>query len=159
MTDASAVANFLKDGDIAIMTKNIPYPYDIRTAENWISTHEPLYNENKLVNFAIVLYASNILIGTIGLQIRKQISEAELGYWIGKPYWNQGFCTEAAKAALQYGFNDIGLSKISANTLNENLRSKSVLKKIGMHFENINEPNYSKDTKLDELMTCYITKP
>ena len=59
-------------------------------AEEWISTHLPKFEAGELANFAIVLKETQELIGAIGLTINKRFKRAELGYWIGKPYWNKG---------------------------------------------------------------------
>src|SRR5690606_1889586 len=50
------------------------------------------------------------LMGAIGLEFNHQSRLAELGYWIGVPYWNKGYTTEAARALLEYGFNTLGLN-------------------------------------------------
>jgi RimJ/RimL family protein N-acetyltransferase len=59
--------------------------------EEWISTHRPDYEASKAANFAIVLGHEQILIGAAGLSISSSDSHAELGYWIGKPYWGYGY--------------------------------------------------------------------
>jgi len=65
-------------------------PYEKGMAEEWISTHLPKFEAGELANFAIVLKETQELIGAIGLTINKRFKRAELGYWIGKPYWNKG---------------------------------------------------------------------
>lgn len=49
------------------------------------------------------------LIGSIGLMVSQADQHAEMGYWVGKEYWNRGFCTEAAKAVLEYAFETLRL--------------------------------------------------
>lgn len=58
-----------------------------------------------LVNFAIVLPMDHVLIGSIGLDIAPGHQHARVGYWLGVPYWNYGYGTEAVNAVLAYGFN------------------------------------------------------
>jgi RimJ/RimL family protein N-acetyltransferase len=60
---------------------------------------------------------------------------AELGYWIGKPFWGRGYATEAARALVQYGFDTLGLHRIYARHLTRNPASGRVLHKIGMTHE------------------------
>jgi RimJ/RimL family protein N-acetyltransferase len=75
------------------------------------------------------------LIGAMGIHISQSHNRAELGYWIGVPYWNQGYCTEAARAVLRYGFETLGLNRIQARHLARNPASGRVMIKIGMRHE------------------------
>ena len=59
----------------------------------------------------------------------------ELAYWIGVPYWNNGYCTEAAEAVLRYGFLNRGLNRIHASYFSQNSASGRVLEKLGMIHE------------------------
>ena len=56
-------------------------------AEAWIATHQPKFEAGELANFAFVLRDSGELVGPIGMAIERRFDRAELGYWIGKPYW------------------------------------------------------------------------
>ena len=60
---------------------------------------------------------------------------AELGYWIGVPFWKSGYATEAARAVVNHGFNTLGLHRIFATHFRDNLASARVLTKIGMRHE------------------------
>ena len=106
-------------------------------AENWISTHEETYNEGKKVAFAITLKKSGELVGAISLRNMVMGHQAELGYWVGVPYWNRGYCTEAGMAVLRYGFMDRGLNRIYASYLARNPASSRVMEKLGMVSEGI----------------------
>lgn len=90
LDDAPRVQMLAGDKEIARTTLNIPHPYEDGDAERWIKTHEPLFNEGKLVNFAIVLSDTNELIGVISLVLKKDFDNAEMGYWISVPYWGKG---------------------------------------------------------------------
>ncbi|MBW4829048.1 MAG: GNAT family N-acetyltransferase [Clostridiaceae bacterium] len=118
--DRNEVQRLAGDESIAEMTLNIPYPYKDGMAEEWIKTHEKVYKEGKGLNLAIAHKIGKYLIGAIGISIKKEYDSGELGYWIGKPYWNKGYCTEAAQAMLDYGFKEIGLNRIYANHLRKN---------------------------------------
>ena len=135
LADAPLVQLLAGDRDIASNTLNIPHPYEDGMAEEWISTHHEKFERGELVNFAIVLRNDDVLIGAIGLVINQQHENAELGYWIGKPYWGNGYCTEAAKAVLHYGFTALGLNRIHAFHMSRNPASGRVLEKIGMKYE------------------------
>jgi len=76
-----------------------------------------------------------ILIGSIGLEIKRENNNAELVYWLGKDYWGQGYATEAARAIISYGFDELKLHRIYARYLSHNLASGRVLEKLGMTHE------------------------
>ena len=69
------------------------------------------------------------------MALDQQHARAEMGYWIGKPYWNNGYCTEAAEAVLRYGFTELGLNRIYAHHFGRNPASGRVMEKIGMVYE------------------------
>jgi len=78
-------------------------------AEEWIKTHQEAFDKGEAVTFAITLKPDGMLIGAIGIHINKTNRLGEMGYWIGKPYWNQGYCTEAAKEVVRYAFEVLDL--------------------------------------------------
>ncbi len=134
-TDASTVQRLAGDEAIAATTLNIPHPYEDGMAEEWIGSHQERYDKGEAVIFAITLREERTLIGAIGLEINREHERAVLGYWIGQPYWNQGYCTEAAKAVVQFGFDQYQLHRIHASHFSSNKASGRVMEKIGMLHE------------------------
>ncbi len=134
-SDAKDVQHLAGDRAIADTTLNIPHPYEDGMAEEWISTHQPKFEAGGLVNFAIVLRGTGELIGAMGLVIAARFERAELGYWIGKPYWGNGYCTEAGRAVFHYGFSTLKLNRIHASHLTRNPASGRVMQKLGMVHE------------------------
>jgi RimJ/RimL family protein N-acetyltransferase len=137
LVDAPDVQRLAGDKSIADTTINIPHPYEDGLAEKWIGTHREKFEKGELVNFAIVLREREILIGAIGLVISKRHEFAELGYWIGKPYWGNGYCTEAVKTVLEHGFTRLNLNRIHAYYMTRNPASGRVLEKAGMKCEGL----------------------
>jgi RimJ/RimL family protein N-acetyltransferase len=84
---------------------------------------------------------------------------AELGYWIGTAHWNRGYCTEAAKAVLQYGFDVLKYHKISARHFVGNISSGRVMKKAGMKREGLLEDEVMKDGKYITVELYGIVNP
>ena len=134
-SDAASVQFLAGDKEIATTTLNIPYPYPDGLAEEWIATHPEDFARNRSVIFAVCLKEDKKLIGAIGLTLAHQHDHAELGYWIGVPYWNNGYCTEAAQEVLNYGFAYLGLNRIFAQYLEKNDASGRVMQKLGMKPE------------------------
>ena len=135
LADAPTVQKLAGDEAIASVTLNIPHPYEDGMAEAWIGTHPQRFAKGEEAVFAIVLREDNTLIGAIGLTINQEHERAETGYWIGKPYWGNGYCTEAAGEVVRFGFAELGLARIQAVHFTQNPASGRVMKKIGMTYE------------------------
>ena len=133
--DAKTVKELAGDKLIASTTLNIPHPYEDGIAESWISKHEEVFNQGKGVCYAVTLKENEQLIGAISLMNMVEGHQAELGYWIGVPYWNNGYCTEAGQALIRYGFEEKGLHRIHACYIKRNPASGRVLEKLGMSHE------------------------
>ena len=85
--------------------------------------------------FSILGKNNKELLGVINLNLNRIHKRGELAYWIGRPYWGNGFGTEAAKALLHYGFNALHLNKIFAASFTNNHGSWRIMDKIGMNQE------------------------
>lgn len=133
--DAPDVQRLAGDRAIAATTLLIPHPYKDGMAEKWIATHAAGFADGKLVVFAVTLPQTGELTGTVGMTIDPVHARGELGYWMGKAYWNRGYCTEAAAAVVRYGFEFLGLNRVFANWLAHNPASGRVMEKIGMQRE------------------------
>jgi [ribosomal protein S5]-alanine N-acetyltransferase len=131
LSDAKRVQLLAGDEAIAAGAINIPHPYTDGLAESWINTHQKEFEKGNSLILAITLKDKGILIGSIGLYINKKHQHAELGYWIGKEYWGNGYCSEAVAGMINYAFNTITLNKIYANFLTRNPASGKVLSKNG----------------------------
>jgi len=130
--------------EIARMTLLIPHPYEDGMAEEWIASLRPSYEAGEQVTFAVVLRELGDLIGCIGMGLNARDNSGELGYWIGVPYWGRGYCTEAAREMVRYGFEVLGLHRIYANHFGSNLASGRVMQKLGMSYEGTRREHYKK---------------
>ena len=158
LADAPVVQRLASDRDIASTTLAIPHPYEDGMAEEWIRTHPGGFDRGENVNFAITLRDENALIGAIGLAINGPHENAELGYWVGKPYWNNGYCTEAAKAVVEYGFTVMGLNRIYARHMTRNPPSGRVMEKIAMQYEGCLRGSVKKWDVFEDLNMYAILK-
>lgn len=134
LSDAPVVQRLANDYDVADTTLNLPHPYPDGLAENWIQTHSASFSEGAGIVFAIVLRATDELCGTISLDVDKHHAHAELGYWIGKWHWNQGYATEAASAMVAHGFTQLALHRVQARHFARNPASGRVMQKIGILY-------------------------
>ena len=133
--DAPAVQRLAGAYEVALNTLSIPHPYPEGAAAEWIASTEKAFEEEKLLNFAIIVRETGEIAGSIGLKMTPAHDKAEIGYWIGVPYWNRGYATEAGKALIDYGFREWNLNRIDAGHFDRNPSSGRVMQKMGMQYE------------------------
>lgn len=124
--DAERIAVLAGDWDVASMTGRIPFPYSEEAAHHWVdglAEHEEV--------FGIELHSE--LIGICGFT-NDGAGDAELGYWIGKPYWGNGYATEAARAVMTHGFTNSGVRRFICKHLTGNDSSARVIRKLGFRY-------------------------
>lgn len=117
--------------EVAATTLRITHPYTEEDARAFLE----LAREPDKLWLAVTLRSDGRQIGGIGLRIDPQHRHAELGYWLGVPYWGKGYATEASRELLRYGFEDLALHRIFATHFKHNPTSGRILKKIGMTYE------------------------
>lgn len=144
MDDVERVTELLQTPDIAATTLYVPYPYTSEDAATWIVTHPYAAELGKALNWAICTLEDGVVIGTIGLDINSYHERGMLGYWLGVPYWGQGFTSEAAKAVVHYGFDELELHRIEATCMPHNVGSSRVMEKAGMSYEGTLRDYYRK---------------
>ena len=136
--DAAELQRLAGAREIADTTLAIPHPYHIEDARSWIEQQNSDDGATGAANFAIRLLPQRELIGSIGLRdIDTQHHQAELGFWIGKDWWGQGYAREAARAVIQFGFQSLDLNRICAHHMSRNPASGRVLLAAGMQREGV----------------------
>jgi ribosomal-protein-alanine N-acetyltransferase len=135
LSDAGDTKRLVGDRAIADTALNIPHPFEDGMAEEWIAPQGSGFEEDKEATFAVTLREGESLIGVMGLKIERQHERAMLSYWIGKAHWGRGYCTEAGRTILGYGFTKLGLNRIHANHISRNPASGRVMQKLGMTHE------------------------
>ncbi|WP_026670064.1 GNAT family N-acetyltransferase [Butyrivibrio sp. AE3006] len=113
--------------------------------------------------FAIRLKDTEDPIGSMGFRIGdspkrgiENKDEAEIGYWVGRDYWNRGFATEALTELIRYLFEEVGIRRIWCGYFDGNVRSERVITKCGLKFHHRNENRYNSMLKknYNETMMC-----
>ena len=135
LSDAPRMQQLAGRREVAATTLRIPHPYEDGIAEVWIAQAAERAAQETSYNFAVALPESDELIGSIGLEMRRESERAVLGYWLGVPYWGRGYATEAVIEILRFGFEDVGLNQISASVFANNPASARVLEKAGLTYE------------------------
>jgi len=148
--DKPALVEHLQEKQIYDQTLAIPYPYTASDAEWWIHhVAEQTREQGQSVTWAI-RRQDGFFIGGIGFQELHlgKSHRAELGYWLSKPYWNQGIMTKAVTAISQYAFDQFHLARITAHIFDFNQGSAKVLEKAGFQLEGSLRKHYKKDGRI-----------
>ncbi len=93
------------------------------------------YEKHGFGRLAVELKGENKFIGFTGLKYLEDMDEVDLGYRFMKEYWGKGIATESAKACVNLGFNTLGLKRMIAMVLPENIGSIRVLEKLNFEYE------------------------
>ncbi len=146
LADAPRIEELAGAREVAYNTLRIPHPYPKGEAEAWIRTHEQGMAEGNYT-FAI---DDGELAGGIGLHVKADFDRAEIGYWLGVPYWGRGYATEAMAAILRFGFEELKLNRIYAGYFSRNAASGRVMGKNGLTREGVLRQHVKKwDEYLD----------
>ncbi len=131
LSDSSALYTILGNrGNMAFY----PRPYSLEETKNWIKRSQSSYEVNNFGLWALELKTSGTFIGQCGISYQDIDGEKvpEIGYHLHKNYWNKGYCTEAAKAILDYGFRQLNLEEIFIHTYIKNIPSQRIAQKLSM---------------------------
>jgi RimJ/RimL family protein N-acetyltransferase len=134
LTDAPVVEALAGDAAVA-RTSNIPHPYPPGGAGGWIAAGHEAAAQGQRYPFAIVRRRDGQLLGCMTLLLAPEHRRAELAYWIGRPYWGQGYATEAGARVVAYAFEELGVNRVAAQGMSRNRASLRVMEKIGMVHE------------------------
>lgn len=154
--DAPVVQSLAGAWEIADTTLNVPHPYPDGAAERWIANHGPDFMSGTGAVYAITERASGQLVGATGLGIDPGDARAELGYWVGVPFWGRGFATEAARALLAFGFGALELNRVQARHFTRNPASGRVMQKLGMVHEGTHRQATRKWDRFEDLAVYAI---
>lgn len=115
-----------------------PYPYTQQDAEQFYSFLQSVNEDKSMNELGIFSKADDSFIGVISLNdIDKHDDNAELGYWILKQHWKNGYAYEAASLLVPYAFEQLHLNKLYAYLQTENVASLSLLSKLGFQVEGV----------------------
>ncbi|MBP1993750.1 GNAT family N-acetyltransferase [Paenibacillus eucommiae] len=156
--DAKMVQELAGDEEVARTTLAIPHPYPDEAAEKWIETVRQSSEKGDSYAFAMIKKEDGALLGNMSMGVFQKHNRAELAYWVGKPYWGQGYATEAARRIVQFGFEDLELNRISAAAMTKNPGSYKVMIKIGMKLEGTFPQHVLKAGSFEDLVFYGIVR-
>ncbi len=151
MADLNSLVYYANNRNIAKnMTDKFPFPYS--------ESHGRKFIEFATKDYPIHIFAIDIerqAVGGIGIHPQDDIhrKNAELGYWVGEPFWGQGIISSAIKQALNFAFETYDIDRIFARPFGTNIASQKVLEKNNFILEGKFERVLIKnDVLLDELI-------
>lgn len=122
--------------EIQPTTYGIPVPYTKKYAKKWFRFIKNNIRTRQAYEFAVFIRNSDTYIGNVGLiNVSSLHNHAEISYYIDKNLWGMGYATEAAAKMLQFGFETLGMFKITGLCMSSNPASRRVMEKLGMRFE------------------------
>ncbi len=144
--DESSLRENINNKKIYRNTLNIPYPYTLKDAKDWITKNlkEMKRKRPSMINFAIDINGE--VAGGIGLE-KIEGDRAKIGYWLAEKYWGQGIMTKAVKLVTEFGFKKLKLKRIYAYVFSWNEASMKVLEKAGYKLEGILRKHIKKSNK------------
>ena len=129
--DAARLAVYANDFDVARMTTGMPYPYGVEHAEGFLEKAGEADPAREAV--FVIDHPEHGAIGVLGFDARDG-GEREIGYWVGRPHWGQGYATEAASGALVWAHRTWGRRYMHAGHFADNPASGQVLCNAGFLY-------------------------
>ena len=130
LADAKAIARLANDRRIAEMTRRLPHPYLQDHAVDFVTS----LGERRDTVFLIEL--DHQPIGMVGVDWREP-DAPEMGYWLGVDHWGQGFATEAARAVIDFTFEEFAVEHLFASARVANPASRNILEKCGFQWSGV----------------------
>ena len=159
LRDAADVQRLAGAREIADTTLAIPHPYELKHALAWIEQQQQETPGGPNLTFAARQLSTGALIGSVGLRdIDPEHGQAELGFWIGRDWWGQGYAREAAGAVVRFGFETLELNRICAHHMARNSASGRVLVALGMQPEGVLRQRIRKWGKYEDVVLYAILR-
>lgn len=149
--DAESIERLAGEKEVADTTLSMPHPYPLGSAATFIKVRHEAAARGDGYSFAVTLTEDGTFLGVVGLHVNRIHNMAELAYWIGKPYWRSGYCTEAAARIIQFAFDKLELNRVYAAAMTRNPASYKVMEKIGMKYEGILRNHIRKGDVYEDL--------
>lgn len=126
----------------------LPYPYKVQHAASFIK-----FYRRQTPSQSLAIEMEGRLVGSVGIELQEDIGRisAELGYWIGEPYWGKGIATEAVGKMIGYAFGNFPqVIRLYAKVFDFNTASMIVLEKNGFHLEAIHRKSAIKNNSIHD---------
>jgi RimJ/RimL family protein N-acetyltransferase len=145
--DLADMVKLIDNWEVACWLSAVPHPYTEADGRRWIALVHQDHATSRPLRFAVTLKETDRLIGGVGLDgnTGDESEELAVGYWLGQPYWGNGYGREAIAAIIDYGFRTLGVQTIRAHTDPSNSPSQKVLLHCGL--KKVGEIELTKPTR------------
>lgn len=142
---------------LANLRDGLPYPYSLQDAQDYI---QAMLTTDPHTTYAFAIVAENRAIGSIGVFRKDNIHRqtAEMGYYIGEPWWGKGLGTQAVRQACRYIFEQTDILRIFAEPFAHNISSCRILEKAGFTCEGVLRKNAVKNGQVLDMKMYAIVK-
>ncbi len=151
-SDTSAIQRLAGNREIADTMISLPHPYPANEAERYFARHQAEQKAGRAVTFLIEHKAQGWSCGLVEVRdIDREHSLGELSFWMSVEAWGQGYMTEAVRAVVKFGFEDLGLNRLYAYHMLRNPASGRVLEKNGFKQEGLLRQRVRKWGKFEDV--------
>ena len=155
-SDAKSLYDLAKDPRVSVIAGWRPH----KSSKESLAVIRDVYSQPEI--YALVLRSTGELIGSAGLMtyynsnIGLSKTDCEIGYWIGVPYWENGYCTEAAIELIRHAFEELSMQRVFCSYIEGNLSSQKVQEKLGFSPHHVNKNVYfdSLGASRNEYVSC-----
>ncbi|MBZ0292959.1 MAG: GNAT family N-acetyltransferase [Anaerolineae bacterium] len=152
LNDANLITELLQNAEVTCKLIDIPRPYTQDHAENMIRESHKEALAGSAYRFCIERKSDELVIGYADVEINSQHQRGEIAYWLGQPYWWQGYATEAVRILVEFCFKTLELNRVYAYCLASNTSSARVLEKAGLEREGIHRQNVLLDGVFEDVI-------
>jgi RimJ/RimL family protein N-acetyltransferase len=161
--DAADIAQNANNLTVLRYTAHIPFPYHIKDAKDFIIRCRKREKQKPVTDITLVIVSrfQRKVIGCTGfIRIDRYTGKADIGYWIGRDYWRQGFGRETVDALIKYAFTKLKLQRLEAAVYRKNRASQALVRKLGFRKEGMRQrASRSRATgKLHDVMIYGLLK-
>lgn len=156
LADIDSLVRYANNANIAqFMTDGFPHPYTQENAENFIAF---AIKDDPIHIFAIDVNGEAI--GGIGLHPQNDIQRknAELGYWLGEPFWGKGIMSQAIKQIVNFGFQSYDIDRIFARPFGSNTASQRILERNHFQLEARFQKTFFKNNQFEDELIYAIRR-
>lgn len=152
--DIDSIHRLADDAEVATGLSDLPHPYPREAAVGLVQGMSQAAAGGTAYAFGLELKEPSppdTVLGIVFLVPDDEHGRAELIYWLGRPYWGNGYATEAVRATLGFGFETLRLNRIHASYFTRNPASARVMERAGMRFEGVMREHHMKTGRALDL--------